>query len=339
MLENLHIQNFRLFRDFKIENLARVNLIVGKNNVGKSSLLEALHLLINQKVPAAALDFLEARDNIAARAPSPGAANYEILDLFYGYQPAGESLIHLNATGSSPLSLIIEKNNGQLKLLYDYSERDEGQITFRLVDNRIESSSLRNRTTPLPKSHYITTKGFNYRFLSQLWDQTVLSPKENEVITMLQILEPRLERINFPSSQISTAGIRVKLTDQQQPVPLTSMGDGLHRILTLAIILVDSENGYLLVDEIDTGLHYRAITDMWQVVMETAVRLNVQVFATTHSWDCIRSFAEALDMQTNKNIGKLFRLERRGADIVAVDYTAADMAVVISQNVQNLEVR
>jgi AAA15 family ATPase/GTPase len=118
------------------------------------------------------------------------------------------------------------------------------------------------------------------------------------------------------------------------------MGDGMHRILTIAAILADSEEGYLLVDEIDTGLHYRTITDMWRLVMETAVRLNVQVFATTHSWDCVRSFAEALDMQDDKEIGALFRLERRDeGEIAAVRYGAEDLSFIISQNIQNLEVR
>lgn len=43
-LNSLEVRNFRAFRDLKIEHLGRVNLLVGKNNVGKTSLLEAIQL-------------------------------------------------------------------------------------------------------------------------------------------------------------------------------------------------------------------------------------------------------------------------------------------------------
>lgn len=334
MLESLHIQNFRLFRNFRIDDLARVNLIVGKNNVGKSSLLEALHLLINQKNPEAALDFLAARDNFAARAKSPAIADHEITDLFYNHQLTENASIEITSKGAQQLSLMIAKANGSLNLMYDWGGRDELAMPLKLINNRIQSVDLKQHPNAPTKSYYITTKGFDYHFLSRLWDQIVLSPKEHEVIRTLKIVEPQVERINFPSSYTSTSGIRVKLTAKDQPIPLTSMGDGVHRVLTLAMILVDSQNEYVLIDEIDTGLHYRVMTDMWRVVLETAVRLNVQVFATTHSWDCVESFAEALKMQVDDSVGALFRLEKREDDIAAVKYTAHELSVATRQSIE-----
>lgn len=86
-------------------------------------------------------------------------------------------------------------------------------------------------------------------------------------------------------------GFRVRLEDRGLPVPIGSLGDGIWRMLALAIALIQSENGVLLVDEIDTGLHYSVMVDMWKMVAETAQRRNVQVFATTHSRDCYESLA------------------------------------------------
>jgi predicted ATP-dependent endonuclease of OLD family len=80
---------------------------------------------------------------------------------------------------------------------------------------------------------------------------------------------------------------------QRDPIPLGSMGDGMRRILTLAMCAVNVENGFLLIDEIDTGLYYEVQADMWRLILETAQRLDVQVFATTHSWDCVSAFQEA----------------------------------------------
>ena len=46
MLQSLHIQNFRGLRDVRVDELSRINLVTGRNNAGKTTLLEALLLLV-----------------------------------------------------------------------------------------------------------------------------------------------------------------------------------------------------------------------------------------------------------------------------------------------------
>jgi AAA15 family ATPase/GTPase len=160
-----------------------------------------------------------------------------------------------------------------------------------------------------------------------------LTPSEDKVIEALQLLEPRVERIAFTGRQTSNSGIKIKLKDQQHPLPLGSMGDGMRRILGIATSLVSVEDGTLLIDEIDTGLYYSTLTDMWKLVLETAQRLNAQVFATTHSWDCVRSFQEALDVNA-EGTGQLIRLERKGQDIVPTVYTKEELDIAIEQGIE-----
>lgn len=81
------------------------------------------------------------------------------------------------------------------------------------------------------------------------------------------------------------------MAGSEKRIPLGSIGDGLKRLLNLSIHLVSAKGGYLLVDEIDTGLHHRVMSEMWRLVIETAKRLDIQVFATTHSWDCVEALA------------------------------------------------
>jgi hypothetical protein len=69
------------------------------------------------------------------------------------------------------------------------------------------------------------------------------------------------------------------------------MGDGMRRLLALSISLIHAKGGCLLVDEIDTGLHYSVMADMWKLVVETARSNDIQVFSTTHSWDCEKGLA------------------------------------------------
>src|SRR5262249_16235635 len=77
--------------------------------------------------------------------------------------------------------------------------------------------------------------------------------------------------------------------------------DGTWRMLALAIALSRAKDGILLVDEIDTGLHYTVMADMWKLISETAKVLNVQVFATTHSYDCVHSLAAICHSDVEQN--------------------------------------
>ena len=98
----------------------------------------------------------------------------------------------------------------------------------------------------------------------------------------------------------------VKLAGQR--VPIGSLGDGIWRLLGIALALVRARGGVLLVDEIDTGLHYSVLESMWRLVNETARRLDVQVFATTHSRDCYESLA-AIAQPTGRDV-TIQRIER-----------------------------
>jgi AAA15 family ATPase/GTPase len=112
------------------------------------------------------------------------------------------------------------------------------------------------------------------------------------------------------------------------------MGDGMRRILAYTASLVSAENGVVLVDEIDTGLHYSVQTDMWRLVLETAEALNVQVFATTHSWDCIEAFQEAMAEEGWPERGQLLRVSRDGDATRAVLYSGEELAIATAQEIE-----
>jgi AAA15 family ATPase/GTPase len=103
----------------------------------------------------------------------------------------------------------------------------------------------------------------------------------------------------------------VRLSDHKRRIPIGSMGDGIWRMLGIALSLVNARGGTLLIDEIDTGLHFSAMENMWRLVKETATRLDVQVFATTHSRDCYEALAAISrpDVFENSDIS-IQRIER-----------------------------
>ena len=125
----------------------------------------------------------------------------------------------------------------------------------------------------------------------------VLTPREESITQALRCVEPAVERIAPVADEpvrldrYSPGGVVLKLRDVTDRVPIGSMGDGMWRILGLALSIASADGGVLLVDEIDTGLHYSVMEDMWRMISERAAALSVQVFATTHSRDCYESLA------------------------------------------------
>ncbi|MEM9776554.1 MAG: AAA family ATPase [Chloroflexota bacterium] len=353
MLNDIRIKNFRAFKDFSIANLAQANLIVGKNNVGKSSLLEAAHLLTGPSNPDILISLLEKRGEIDYLTDKGGDTGnwsfslrrgYDIAHLFHGHHLSNNAHISIHSNEGQKVTLDYILNSGEpspkstsltssaaLRLQFNSQE------TFNLeaVENIIEMQAYTTRRNlASSNSLLISTQGFDFLKLAQFWDLITLTPKEDSVVEMLQILDPQINRISFQSLKGPNSGILIKRSNQDFPIPLGSLGDGIHRVMAIASALVSAENGYLFIDEIDTGLHYRAIADLWNLVFKTAAKLNIQVFATTHSSDCIDSFQEALDMQKDPSLGRLFRLEKRSNNIVAVEYNNEDLAVATQQEIE-----
>ena len=144
---------------------------------------------------------------------------------------------------------------------------------------------------------FITPDSLATGAMAKKWDHVMMDGREQEVVQAMRILEPKLESIAFLSERsdydrTSSMGIVVGLEGSRRRHPLGSYGDGMRRLLSLSVSLVQAQVGLLLVDEIDAGLHYSVMSDMWRLVVSAARSYDIQVFATTHSLDCIKGLAE-----------------------------------------------
>ena len=141
-----------------------------------------------------------------------------------------------------------------------------------------------------PPVVFVTTRRLSATDLLAMWSKFVLTPVERDVVAALKTLDDRVVRVAITGSN-GDASAQVLFEGANEPVPLGSLGEGATRMLTIALSLASARGGFLLVDEIETGLHYTAHRALWRLVVETARRLNVQVFATTHSKDCLEAIA------------------------------------------------
>ena len=170
-----------------------------------------------------------------------------------------------------------------------------------------------------------------------IWDNVLIAGRESEVINALNILEEDLQSIHFLTGDFrrtqGSAGILLGFRGDTRRVPIGSYGDGMRRLLALSLSLIQAANGFLLIDEIDTGLHWTVMADMWRLIIHTARQSSIQVFATTHSYDCIRGLAALIesepDLASDVSVQKIeTSLEE------AVSLNAERIQVAVAQDIE-----
>ncbi|MDJ0660375.1 MAG: ATP-binding protein [Crocosphaera sp.] len=377
MIRDLSIKNYRCFEDFCVDGLAQVNLIVGDNNTGKTSLLEAIYILLDKSYyykfhtkTTTLINLLKLRKEFLSLISEDETESkiikiYLITHLFNKNNINKTIEIFCDNDFFSKVQITnLKPEKSKFKNIHLLTTDDEYfKVNYEFKKSNTENKNIRGQafyeinqqgiyiqetpenanTTRLngidrlimytPDSIFMP---LNYDYLNDVeknWDLIQLTPKEDKVIEALQIINPNIERIGFTVSQY-TKQIRLKIKGEDQPIPLSSMGQGMNRILGLITTAVILENGVLLIDEIETGLHYKAQTDMWRLLIKTAQELNVQIFATTHSWDCICAFQEALEDIEDQSVGNLFRLDNKYGKLRAVEYKADEVSIAVDQGIE-----
>lgn len=351
LLDSLEIKGYRCFEHLTIEKLGRVNLIVGKNNVGKTALLEALWIYSRRGNIRTLLDLLFSRDELPVylERTSPlqnGSIRFQKEDLM---SEAGNLFFgrpKLDANSKKLISIASKHNslnvNTTRMVNEDGSPTDDFSIfesiwkvrPFGLIivssleengeEKRAEFYSFENLQSlmlePPPEnipSNFIKSRVLENETLVRYWDDALKNGLEEKAVHFLQLIEPKIEYINFVGTS-ENSGLRYPIASNgssSKRVTLKSYGEGMSRLLGISLALVQCQNGILIIDEIESGLHYSVLPDVWKLIFKTAKELNIQVFASTHSKDCIEAFSDAAEESPED--GMLIRLERQGERIIA----------------------
>ncbi len=329
MLSSLKLENYRAFKHLEVSDLGRVNLFVGKNNSGKTTILEAAEMLVGKDSLESLALSAQRRDEILSIEKTQSGWGVDIRHTFHGHILKKKAAFQIQGSDNDD-SLFVKCEIIPHKDIYD--SRDitttwmwtqpslfsNGESTSQFVLSVNSNSSERPTFLPISKDggiaydwlsretvrnlpeekplNFIRAEAFDNYKMRELWDEIALTDEEYQITETLRILEPKVERIAFLSDKptqrfSSTGGIFVKIENIKDRIPLGSFGDGIKHLLGISLATIRSSGGYVMIDEIDTGLHHTVMGDMWRMLIETAKRLDVQVFATTHNSDCVRSLA------------------------------------------------
>lgn len=364
MLTSFHIKNYKNLKELRLDSLNRINLISGKPNTGKSSLLEAISIYANKGSIESIIANLDDRKEYFKSnfsTPESQQENIKILSsLFFNRKvsfnasdkieigcPGSKDYLTLRFVAYNEKEERTEDNEISFKRVIignDATEIEEGSFIgfeIRVGENlRMLSlqKNLRNYTRQSSdltnNNQFIHPNNINKDINSLLFDRIALSDKKQYVIEALKIIEPKTERIAFIDNNLKKRVPVIKLSDAKNVVYLSSMGDGINRILNIILALVNSKDGYLLIDEFENGLHYTVQEQLWKIIFRLSTELNVQIFATTHSNDCIASFGQVLKKTNHKSTGKYIRLDNINGEIKQMGFSSEELDIAEQQDIE-----
>ena len=358
MFTSISIKNFRCFKDLSIDSLERVNLVAGANNVGKTVVLEAIFLLIGatnislvakisafRGVEEFKGDVTSVRDMLWRPLFSNLDSNATI-EISGALNTSRQHKVELEMVAGTSARLALGNDSareagprtdglaGQMMRLHYTDPMGETRVTEMLIDEKGVRVEPVPSEPPFPgfflASRRRTTPQEDAERFGRL-EEMVQGPYN--LLETLKIVEPRLKRL----TTIFRAGVPMIYGDigLGRMLPLPLMGDGLGRLTSILLAIVNAPHGVVLVDEVENGLHHTIMDKVWQAIGDAARRSDTQIFATTHSFDCIRAAHQAFEAGGTYDF-RLHRLERTDDTIEAVTY---DQEVLAAAMRADMEVR
>lgn len=351
MLKKVMIENFRGISNLELNDLRQFNLFVGKNNCGKTSLLESIILIStpgNQNV----LVWINSMRGHYITQPYSWSVIFNKLDTQIPIRLYGEMS---NPKEKRELSIMTLLDTNAAQVANKPFEHFQKGIRREFLDNTIglsiEFSILKDREKKQTYESKIWLEGDkwgggppgNYSenlkitFLNQVlirvdipprYNQVLIRKQEEEILVILRKVEPSLVKLSLGADNILYCDMGfTKL------LPLSSAGEGLNNLLAIVLAIYETSGGVVLIDEIENGLHYSTQEILWEAIFEAATAFNVQVFASTHSYETVKAFNSAYEKLNDKGDKlRLFRIENEKETMRLIDFNHEMLSMTIMKD-------
>jgi len=328
------IENFKRFDSFEMSNLGQFNLIVGDNNVGKTSVLEGL--LFDKDITVLSTHFLVAaliRKDFSDRLSLLSVARQ--INLWNTVFKYADKPITISLSDSEMADFKIalrshtSLTNDEIKLLKDKLIVTIPKFWLKLY-NRYESQLIsayfENEESSLASIPFMSANQSSGEKMVDLFYAHFNSDKERrkELEENIKLFIPHLEevRVHRLNEDIETFGVEV--SNERELIPIARYGDGTVKYIGILMDVLSSRDKRLMIDEIGAGIHFTRLKTYWKTILQLCAKYNVQLFSTTHSLECQQAFIEALEepemQQYQKDARNISLIENKQGEVKAVTY-------------------
>jgi AAA15 family ATPase/GTPase len=339
MITDVLIRNFKCFKSLTVPELGRITLISGRNNVGKTALLEALFLFLDQRNPGMTIQ------QYGRRGVEQVTLTMEEIwgPTFRNYAMDAEILISLTINGNReqvkfrfnlefipPVPTTVQTEERQiptdeelttLAVDIEYSTGSGEKIVLHHYcdPNNNNRPTIVSKTKPskisLPSaSFFASKKHVQANETAEQFSNLAQQDREGEAVEFLKIIEPDLQTLKIIKKG-AVSSVHGKLEGLPHTLPIHFMGEGMEKLLSLIVAITHSPNRVIFLDEMENGLHYSIMPKIWEALGKALRKYDCQLITTTHSYECLQAAHEGLSEMPDDF--RYIRLHRKGEDISA----------------------
>ncbi len=305
MITGLTIRNFRGFRDMTLDGLARVNLLVGDNGSGKTALLEAIDLAASNTIlsslthrKARGLPTRTATVEMAMHGDFAGDTGDTTIALRLAGHPDRRFRIFMDKRQPVPLAAldvadgrtVADAARGQVVFEWKIGDAMQGTSRFAVAGSALGAAPA--DIPPLPTS-YLPPTEVQWPHAASIFSEYVKAGNESAIVQALAIQFPDLSELSLQLDG-SYPMLHARVARRGPLRPLNAISAGLTKLASMLLMIAQPGISLVLIDEIENGLHHARFRLLWQQVRDFAARFDTQVFATTHSLECLDAAADAM---------------------------------------------
>jgi len=325
-IKNIEIKNFKCFENFTAEGFGRVNLIGGKNNVGKTAFMEACYVNLNSDeidTLYTSIIRVSAWRNLGFIGEQLSSLFNDITKIFENIKKFAkmknleklflEKILHLDVS-TNLYHCLYENINNKLYFKNNFDEKKIPLSSIEITD-KLKDTIYFNPSSQLFLSERASQR---YAKIQKLDKEIVLN-------TFLNNFDPNIEKLKFINKEFY-----LKLVGINELRAISEFGDGLQKYTNILLDILTCYNGVIFIDEIENGIHYTQLDELWKIILEVSKEQNVQVFATTHSKECIESYARVAKKLEDEEVtySVLTRLKSGKLHHSLYDYALLENAVL-----------
>ena len=342
MIKNIEIHNFRGIKEAKINDFGRINVFFGKNNCGKSSLLEALFLATGISNPILPISINSLRGYSRTKFEDLASDFYNqetshpILLIAQTDTESREVEISLFQSNSKKVNL--EEVTGSSNTIADsfYGIRQE----FRLNGSQFHSEliipedeknqakvNIDQRYQEPLVAEYIPS---NYPMVdySKHLERLFANKQETLVLKTLREIDSHIQGITLVGQQLMVD------IGRECRYPINLMGDGMRKLVALLANLYVRKGGVILIDEIDNGFHYSVMPILWKSIIDAAITNDIQIFATTHNMDSLKGLNRASKDMSFSDLSLYKLIGKQEGILAAIRYNTEQFSFTIEQELE-----
>ncbi|WP_298273235.1 ATP-binding protein [Geobacter sp.] len=356
MITKLKIEGFKGFEELEVSRLSRISLLGGRNNVGKTSILEALFMFHDRLNPQMILRQFALR-GVGAISFDPESMWAPV---FYNYD-LNKKISIVAAVNSDEEKMTIKFNphyvlpsipatamrpgvkptqirtdqkpepSFALDLVYD-SKKMKNQTAHLLmgvggIGIHIDKASMESRPAAFLGARVATNPSED----AQKFGQLDILGKQDKIVDFLRIIEPNLKSLS--SVAMGDSSLIHGDIGLSRKIPVSYMGDGVSRLLSIILAIATANKGIVIVDEFENGIHYSAMSKIWEAVSIAAREYDCQVIGTTHSYECLEAAYKGIP-EDLRNDFSYVRVDRTDNKTTAKCFDYELLKVAIETNME-----